>query len=137
MLQRQPVPLIGAKRAGFRYNRRDIQLDEPFEAVNPTDADVLVRAKLARRPLPPDPTARARAPTAGPGDDRSRIAGRDVGIPAPEVAVIIPRNVASSEAPPELRADPTELEPPPAPARKKRVRNRRKAATVGDPPAAP
>ena len=48
-MHRDPFPLIAAKQ--LRYNRRDIQIDEQFEAVGPADADILVKAKLARRPV--------------------------------------------------------------------------------------
>lgn len=140
MLQPRPsVALVGAKRAGFRYNRRDVQFDELFETVDPKDADILVKAKLARMPTP-DEVARARArgdvDTAARGDDRSRTAKHDAGIPTPETVVIAPRHVASSEAPPELRTS-EDLEPPapPTPTKKKRVRSKRKPASVGDPPA--
>ena len=79
MLQpRVPVPLIASK--GFRYNRRDIAIDAPFEAVSPQDADILVKARLARRPPPPPPEVQSRdeaqeraapASTAADGGTRS------------------------------------------------------------------
>jgi hypothetical protein len=115
LVQQEPVPLICAKRAGFRYNRRDIQFDERFEAVDSNDARVLIQAKLARPLPPPEPAARARAATVEAGDIRSRTAEPDAGIPAPAASVeLAPKNVASYDAPPELGG------PPP---KKKRVRN--------------
>lgn len=57
---RVPVPLIASK--GFRYNRRDIAIDQRFEAVSPQDADILVKARLARKP--PEEPATASTPAA-------------------------------------------------------------------------
>jgi hypothetical protein len=145
LVQQQPVPLIGNKRGGFRYNRRDIQIDERFEAVSPSDARVLIMAKLAREAPPPEPAARARATNAAAGDDRSRTATHDAGIPttpraiaekldrelAPGAPPIPPgetvtlkgRGGLEFDAPPELGG--------PAP-KKKRVRNRKAKAKAPD-----
>lgn len=145
MLQPRPsVALVGAKRAGFRYNRRDIQFDEPFEAVSPADADILVKAKLARY---------ANATAAG-GDDRSSIATRDAGIPTTPRAMAekIDRELAPGAPPipepepvvlkgrggvdvdvPELRAN--DLEAPPNPPKKRVRKSRARKPVVGDPPA--
>lgn len=108
MQQPQGVPLIAAKR--FRYNRRDIQLDAPFEAVSPSDADILVKAKLARRPPPP---ATVQASTAT--DDGARSLTREV----------------KAE---HLEERAAELEPTRSTPKKKRVAPKRRAV-LGDPPA--
>lgn len=130
-----PVPLIGAKKGSFRYNRRDIQFDEWFEAVSPSDAEVLIKAKLARRPPPAQPAARAATAeparrdvaTATPGDNRSRLVTRDAGIPATAPAVLERK---ADERDPELT--------PPARAKKKQVRAKPKAKAPdpSEPPAA-
>lgn len=143
-MQHQAVPLLANKK--LRYNRRDIQIDEQFEAVRPSDADILVKAKLARpAPLP-------EASLAERGGNRSRIVTRDAGSSStdPERAIKSAaaehlRDKLDQEIMGELgdtkRANDLEPPPPPEkkpPAAKKKGQAKRKAPTstpMGDPPA--